>query len=81
MDADVEPPITAPWFPAWVVLNEPGVALGIAASGGGTDPCRAFDALIALAAGGNDRQEMKSRRTLQALHADLFNLYLDTVDA
>ena len=81
MGADVEPPITAPWFPAWVVLTEPGVALGIGASGGGTDPCRAFDALIALAAGGNDRQEMKSRRTLQALHADLFNLYLDTVDA
>ena len=80
MKADVDPPITAPWFPAWVALKAPDIVQAIEASGGDSDPARAFAALIALAVGGNDRQEMDNRRTLQSLHPGIFNLYLDAVD-
>ena len=79
-EADLEPPMTAPWFPAWTVLQAPHVARAVPASAGDSHPARAFDALVALAAGGNDRQEMNHRKALQYLHPGLFNLYLDTLD-
>ena len=79
-DADIEPPITAPWFPAWVVLEVPGTARVVAPSDLKSDPARAFNALVALAAGGNDRQEMDNRRTLQALHPGLLGRYLGALD-
>ena len=81
LDADVDPPITALWFPAWMALKAPDIAQTIEASGEESDPLRVFNMLIALAAGGNDRQEMHNRRMLQSLHPGLFNLYLDAVDA
>lgn len=81
IDADIDPPITAPWFPAWVVLEAPGAARAMAPSDVESEPARAFNALIALATGGNDRQEIDNRRTLQALHPGLLNRYLDAVDA
>lgn len=80
-DADIEPPVTAPWFPAWVVLEVPGTARVVAPSDFKSDPARAFNALVALAAGGNDRQEMDNRRTLQALHPGLLSRYLGALDA
>lgn len=80
-DADIEPPVTAPWFPAWVVLEVPGTARVVAPSDLKSDPARAFNALVALAAEGNDRQEMDNRRTLQALHPGLLSRYLDALDA
>ena len=79
-ESDLEPPITAPWFPAWVALHMPHVARAVPASAGDNRPARAFNTLVALAAGGNDRREMKNRKTLQSLHPGLFSLYLDTLD-
>ena len=67
--------------PAWVVLEAPGTARAMAPSDVESDPARAFNALIALATGGNDRQEIDNRRTLQALHPGLLNRFLDAVDA
>ena len=81
MDADVDPPITARWFPAWMALQAPDTVRAVKTSGVKIDPARAFSALIALATGGNDRQDMDNRRTLQSLHPGLFNLYLDAVEA
>ena len=81
MDADVDPPITARWFPAWMALQAPDTVRAVKTSGVKSDPARAFSALIALATGGNDRQDMDNRRTLQSLHPGLFNLYLDAVEA
>lgn len=80
IDADLDPPIDAAWFPAWVLLEAPGTARIVTAAAGKSDPVRAFNALVALAAGGNDRQEMRNRRKLQALHPGLLNRYLDTID-
>ena len=79
-EADFEPPITAPWFPAWVASQLPHVARAVPRCKGHSRPERAFNTLVALAKGGNDRREMKNRRTLQSLHPGLFSLYLDTLD-
>ena len=79
-DEDVQPTISPAWFPAWMVLQEPGLAKALAPCGRGTAPERAFDLLLALRVGGSDRQNMDNRKALQALHPNLLNRYLDSLD-
>ena len=79
-DADIEPTISPPWFPAWLLLEEPGLAKALAPRDPDGDPERAFNLLLALGAGGSDRQNMDNRKALQALHPDLLNRYLDVLE-
>lgn len=79
-EADIEPTISPTWFPAWMLLEEPGLAKTLLPSKGDSDPERAFNLLLALAAGGSDRQNMDNRRALQALHPGLLNRYLDALE-
>lgn len=79
-EADIEPTISPTWFPAWMLLEEPGLAKTLLPSKGDSDPKRAFNLLMALHAGGSDRQNMDNRRALQALHPGLLNRYLDALE-
>lgn len=78
--AEVEPPITPPWFPAWMVVEERGFGKTLAPRGGESEPERAFDVALALVRGGTDRQDIENRRALQALHPGLLQRYLDALD-
>ena len=79
-DADLEPPIDAPWFPAWTIVAERGFAKALAPCGGRTAPERTFDIALALARGGTDRQNMRNRKSLQQLHPGILQHYLDSVE-
>ncbi len=75
-DHDIEPPITPPWFPAWMLIEQPGMAKSIGRCGGNTAPERAFDHLVALHGGHSDREDLELRRSLKNLHPDLLAHYL-----
>lgn len=79
-DADVEPPIDAPWFPAWMVVDERGIGRTLAPCGGESAPERAFDLARLLVLGGTDRQDMENRKSLQQLHPGLLQRYLDSLE-
>ncbi|MDE0419438.1 MAG: hypothetical protein OXK76_00935 [Gammaproteobacteria bacterium] len=77
---NMDPPITAPWFPAWVLIEHPGYARSIGTCGGASDPERAYDHLVALRTGHSDREDLDHRRALKDLHADLLGRYLALLD-
>ena len=79
-DQDLDPPITPPWFPVWMVIEHRGIARTAAPCGGTSDPERAFDHLVALRRGGSDREDLDHRRALKDLHPDLLGYYLQTID-
>ena len=79
-DQDIDPPLTLPWLPAWVLIDEPGIARGSAPCGGDTGPERAFDHLLALRAVHTDREHLNRRRALKDLHPGLLGRYLDALD-
>ncbi len=78
-DLDVEPPLEGAWFPAWLLLTEPGLAKAWQ-----TPPPeeagpagRGFDALRRLVATENaDQQEIALRRELQQSHPGFLVLFL-----
>lgn len=74
----LEPPLTVAWLPAWTVLE--GTATDFSSVGGDTPAERAFDLLLALAAGGSDRQVIDNRRALQEVHPGLLARYLATLE-
>ena len=78
-DQDFDLPITPPWFPAWMVVEEPGIARGAVPCGGDTDPQRTFDHLLALRGGLTDREDRDHRRALRGLHPELLGRYLGTL--
>ena len=80
-DQDWASPVTAAWFPAWMVLDEPGVGRSFKPTEGTSAPEQAFDLLLRLRAGGSDREDIDNRRALQELHPGLFDGYLASLDA
>jgi hypothetical protein len=78
-DLDLEPPADGAWFPAWLLLREPGLAKAWQ-----TPPPdeagpagRGFDALKRLVATRRvDRQEIALRRELQQSHPGFLGLFL-----
>lgn len=74
--ADLEPPITVAWLPAWMLLEGAAGTRGFAATSGDSDAEQAFDLVLALIAGGSDRQVIDNRRALQQLHPGLLARYL-----
>ncbi len=79
-DAEVEPAISPPWFPAWMVVEERGLAKAMKPRRGESEPERAFNVALALVQGGTDRQNIENRRALQTLHPGLLQRYLDSLD-
>ncbi|MCY3621776.1 MAG: hypothetical protein OXH68_08705 [Gammaproteobacteria bacterium] len=76
---DLDPPFTAPWFPAWMVIVHPGTAREAGSAGGPSEPEQAFDHLVALRRGHSDREDLDHRRALKDLHPDLLNRYLASI--
>lgn len=72
--ADIEPEITMAWFPAWMLLREPGLARALDPLGGVDEPTRAFGMLRLLLTteGGN----VELRRELAAVHRGLLDRFL-----
>ena len=78
---DEAKPFATTKFPAWLILEDSTTARTAKASGGDSEPERAFDLLLRLLAGGSDREDMENGRALQRLDPELFERYLASVDA
>lgn len=77
LEQDFEPGMTPAWFPAWMLLEEPGLAAVLGPRRADDDPSRAFDVVIALLAHPDpDERGIELRRTLKALHPGLLERYL-----
>lgn len=74
LDQDLEPEITAAWFPAWMLLYKPEWARMVAPPTGTSIPEAAFDALLTLTSG--DGEDTNARRRLQQLHPGLLACFL-----
>ena len=73
-EQDLEPEILVEWFPAWMLLQEPGLARVLEPSGDLSGPGRAFDLTMALVT--TNAQDAGLRRELQAIHRGLFASFL-----
>ena len=77
LEQDFEPELTPEWFPAWMLIEEPGLAGVLQLRHADDDPSRAFDAVIALLAHPDpDDRGIELRRALQAIHPGLLERYL-----
>ena len=77
LEQDFEPEMTAEWFPAWMLLEEPGLAAALAPCRTDDDPSRAFDATMSLLAHPSlDGHGIELRRSLQAIHPGLLERFL-----
>ena len=74
MNTEMEPELTMEWYPAWVMLYEPGLARSIKSRGADTGPERAFDLVRELVMS-NDEQ-LALRRELRDIHSGLFHYFL-----
>ena len=72
--ADIEPEITMAWFPAWMLLREPGLARALYPFGGADGPARAFDLLRLLLTTEGD--SIDRRKELAAVHRGLLDRFL-----
>ena len=74
---DWEAEMSPAWFPAWMLIEEPGLARVLAPRGIEEGPPRAFDLVIALLAErGLGERSIALRQELQALHPGLLAHYL-----
>ena len=77
LDQDLEPAMTAAWFPAWMSLHKPGLAQLVAAPAGTSASESAFATLLTLTAG--DGEDTDARRRLQKLHPGLLAYFLSNL--
>ena len=69
--------MTPAWFPAWMLLEEPGLAGVLAPRHTDDEPSRAFDLVIGLLDHPDlDERGIELRRSLQALHPGLLERFL-----
>ena len=74
---DLEYAMTPEWFPAWMLIEEPGLAAGLALRHRDDAPSRAFDTVMALLAHPSpDERGIELRRSLKAIHPDLLDRFL-----
>ena len=77
LEQDFEREMTPEWFPAWMLLEEPGLAAALAPRRTDDDPSRAFDATMSLLAHPSlDGHGIELRRSLQAIHPSLLERFL-----
>ena len=73
----VEHELTPAWLPAWMLLEETGLASVLATCPAGDEPSRAFNLVIALLSHrGLDERGIELRRSLQAIHPGLLERFL-----
>ena len=71
-EQDLEHDMTPAWFPAWILIEEPGLAGVLPPRHTDDEPSRAFDLVIALLVHPNlDEGGIELRRSLQAIHPGL----------
>jgi len=75
INADVEPEISTVWFPAWMILHEPGLARFVKRRGAAGGPQRAFDLARELVM--SDDEQMEARQELKDIHPGLFRRFLE----
>lgn len=75
VNTDMEPELSTEWYPAWVMLHEPGLARTLNCRGADTGPERAFDLVQKLVM--NDHEQLDLRRELKDIHPGLFHYFLD----
>ena len=69
--------MTPAWFPAWMLLEEPGLAGVLNPWHGDDQPSRAFDLVIALLSHSNvDERGIGLRRSLRDIHPGLLERFL-----
>lgn len=78
---DQEQVVGTPWFPAWLLLHDRGLARALpeGLAGNGTDPERAFrilQALLQVGAGAGEKTRLDLRRQLQRIHPGLLARHL-----
>lgn len=73
--SDIEPEVTIPWFPAWMLLKEPGLARVLDFVGGERPPDRAFDLLKSLLT--TEAGDMERRAELATVHRGLLDKFLE----
>ena len=74
LNVDMEPGLSMEWYPAWVLLREPGLARSIERRGADTGPERAFDLVRELVT--SDDEQLALRRELKDIHPGLFDYFL-----
>ncbi|MDE0514543.1 MAG: hypothetical protein OXI88_22520 [Gammaproteobacteria bacterium] len=57
---DMEPGLTTEWYPAWVLLHEPGLARSITGRDAVTGPERAFNVVKALLSGDDEQLALRN---------------------
>ena len=73
----LEHEMTPAWFPAWILLEEPGLARVLAPRRADDEPSRAFDLVIALLSHPDlDEHGIELRRSLQDIHPSLLERFL-----
>ena len=73
----LEHEMTPAWFPAWMLLEEPGLAGVFAPRHTDDEPSRAFDLMIALLSHPDlDERGIELRRSLQDIHPGLLERFL-----
>lgn len=73
-DQDLEPAISPPWFPAWMLIHKPKIAKLIPAPPVNGSPQAAFAVLRELTI--DDSEDVDLRRRLQQLHSGLLACFL-----
>ena len=69
--------MTPAWFPAWMLLEEPGLAGVVPPRHADDAPSRAFDLVLALLSHTDlDERGHELRRSLQAIHLGLLGRFL-----
>ena len=76
-ESGIEGEMAPAWFPAWMLIEEPGLAGVLAPRRTGDDPSRAFDGVMELLAHpAPDERGIELRRSLQAIHPGLLQRFL-----
>ena len=84
-EADVDEELSAEWFPAWMLIHEPGLARALSDMAGESLPARAFNLVRALRLrpktehGQVDPESISLRGELQQIRPDLLRCYLARV--
>ena len=74
MNVDMEPELSVEWYPAWVMLHEPGLARSVKRRDAVAGPERAFDLIRELLL--SNGEQLALRRELRDIHPGLFHYYL-----